>query len=149
MSVHFHETEFCVMSSPAIWWHSVELSIWPSDVTCHLMAVCGSPMWECHRTEIAKVCIRCVIAVSSIFMHAMYWTYPHVSQQVFRLKLLYLDERIRIPVCFSFIITFNFQFLYTQHHIFVVKVQKVAVLCCSRIDRHWCGQPHGQRKCAT
>ena len=62
----------CVVSSPAIWWHSVELSVQPSDVTCHLMAVHGTPMWQSRRTEIAKVCTRYVTVMSSVFMHAVY-----------------------------------------------------------------------------
>ena len=78
--LHFHETEFCVVSSPAIWWRSLELSIQPSDVTCHLEAVRGTLLWECDRTEIAKVYIRYVTVMCSIFMLAMYITHPHVSQ---------------------------------------------------------------------
>jgi hypothetical protein len=51
----FRETEFCVVSSPAIRWRSVELNCQPSDVTCHLVAVRETPVWVCDRTDIHKV----------------------------------------------------------------------------------------------
>jgi hypothetical protein len=44
----------------------MELSVQPSDVTCHLMVVHGTPMWQCHRTGIAKVYTRYVTVMSSV-----------------------------------------------------------------------------------
>jgi len=56
--LRFRETEFCVVSSPAIWWRSVELSCQPSDVTYRLVAVREIPTLVCDRIDIHEVYMR-------------------------------------------------------------------------------------------
>ena len=56
--LRFLGTEFCLVSSPAIWWRSVELSGQPSDAAYYLMPARETPKWECDRTDIHKVYIR-------------------------------------------------------------------------------------------
>ena len=37
------------------------ISVQPSDVSCHLVAVCGTPRWECDSTDVLIVYIRLLL----------------------------------------------------------------------------------------
>jgi hypothetical protein len=59
-SVRLNSVQCSFLPSEGIPWNS---SVQPSDITHHLVAVRGTPTWECDRTDVPKVYIRNIIEI--------------------------------------------------------------------------------------